>query len=221
MCESLTTQVRSIGSVTTAVAKGDLSKMIEIEAEGEMAVLKNVRDSQNPALTTDRQFHGAAAHRVRQRGHPSGARGRDAGYPRRPGPCRRRRRGLGGSHDKRQQDGTQPDRPSARNRRGHQIRRSRRPHQDGQRRRPRRDPRPQDHRQRHGGAAHRVRRGGDPCVARGRHRGTTGRPGAGAQCRRDVEGADGQRQPDGEFPTSIRADVRRSTSPRKCGVSPR
>ena len=44
MCESLTTQVRSIGSVTTAVARGDLSKMIEIEAEGEMAVLKNVSD---------------------------------------------------------------------------------------------------------------------------------------------------------------------------------
>jgi osomolarity two-component system sensor histidine kinase NIK1 len=43
MCESLTTQVRSIGSVTTAVAKGDLSKMIEMEAEGEMAVLKDVR----------------------------------------------------------------------------------------------------------------------------------------------------------------------------------
>ena len=42
MCHSLTTQVRSIGSVTTAVAKGDLSKMIEIEAEGEMGVLKNV-----------------------------------------------------------------------------------------------------------------------------------------------------------------------------------
>ena len=54
MCESLTTQVRSIATVTTAVAKvssghftsltlqGDLSKMIEIEAEGEMAVLKNV-----------------------------------------------------------------------------------------------------------------------------------------------------------------------------------
>lgn len=42
MCESLTTQVRSIATVTTAVAKGDLSKMIQIEAEGEMAVLKNV-----------------------------------------------------------------------------------------------------------------------------------------------------------------------------------
>jgi osomolarity two-component system sensor histidine kinase NIK1 len=48
MCHSLTTQVRSIGSVTTAVAKGDLSKMIEIEAEGEMAVLKNVSSVLTP-----------------------------------------------------------------------------------------------------------------------------------------------------------------------------
>ncbi|ORY32324.1 CnNIK1 [Naematelia encephala] len=51
MCESLTTQVRSIGSVTTAVAKGDLSKMIEIEAEGEMAVLKNTVNSMVRQLT--------------------------------------------------------------------------------------------------------------------------------------------------------------------------
>lgn len=56
MCQNLTTQVRSIATVTTAVARvssvfeckimvdaqGDLSKMIEIEAEGEMAILKNV-----------------------------------------------------------------------------------------------------------------------------------------------------------------------------------
>jgi osomolarity two-component system sensor histidine kinase NIK1 len=52
MCQSLTTQVRSIGSVTTAVAKGDLSKMIEIEAEGEMAVLKNTVNSMVRQLTT-------------------------------------------------------------------------------------------------------------------------------------------------------------------------
>nr|ODO02759.1 atypical/HisK protein kinase [Cryptococcus depauperatus CBS 7855] len=51
MCESLTTQVRSIGSVTTAVARGDLSKMIEIEAEGEMAVLKNTVNSMVLQLT--------------------------------------------------------------------------------------------------------------------------------------------------------------------------
>jgi osomolarity two-component system, sensor histidine kinase NIK1 len=52
MCESLTAQVRSIGSVTTAVAKGDLSKMIEIEAEGEMGVLKDTVNSMVRQLTT-------------------------------------------------------------------------------------------------------------------------------------------------------------------------
>ncbi|RXK42509.1 atypical/HisK protein kinase [Tremella mesenterica] len=51
MCQSLTMQVRSIGSVTTAVAKGDLSKMIEIEVEGEMAVLKNTVNSMVRQLT--------------------------------------------------------------------------------------------------------------------------------------------------------------------------
>ncbi|KAL1410625.1 histidine kinase osmosensor [Vanrija albida] len=51
MCHSLTTQVRSIGSVTTAVAMGDLSKTIEIEAEGEMAVLKDTVNSMVKQLT--------------------------------------------------------------------------------------------------------------------------------------------------------------------------
>lgn len=51
MCESLTAQVRSIGSVTTAVARGDLSKTIEIEAEGEMAVLKDTVNSMVKQLT--------------------------------------------------------------------------------------------------------------------------------------------------------------------------
>lgn len=51
MCENLTTQVRSIGSVTTAVARGDLSKMIEIEAEGEMGVLKDTVNSMVMQLT--------------------------------------------------------------------------------------------------------------------------------------------------------------------------
>jgi osomolarity two-component system sensor histidine kinase NIK1 len=65
MCHSLTTQVREIGSVTTAVARvsnsaqnqanppqGDLSKTIEIEAEGEMAVLKDTVNSMVKQLTT-------------------------------------------------------------------------------------------------------------------------------------------------------------------------
>ncbi|RSH94132.1 hypothetical protein EHS25_003935 [Saitozyma podzolica] len=51
ICESSTTQLRSIGSVTNAVAKGDLSKTIEIEAEGEMAVLKNTVNTMIRQLT--------------------------------------------------------------------------------------------------------------------------------------------------------------------------
>ncbi|UZJ55191.1 hypothetical protein CBS101457_004511 [Exobasidium rhododendri] len=45
MCSNLTEQVRSIGVVTTAVAKGDLTKTIDIDAEGEMAQLKDTVNS--------------------------------------------------------------------------------------------------------------------------------------------------------------------------------
>jgi HAMP domain-containing protein/signal transduction histidine kinase/CheY-like chemotaxis protein len=41
MAGNLTTQVRSIAEVTTAVAKGDLSKKITVDAEGEILELKN------------------------------------------------------------------------------------------------------------------------------------------------------------------------------------
>ena len=40
MCSSLTDQVRSIAVVTTAVARGDLIRKIEIQVEGEMSTLK-------------------------------------------------------------------------------------------------------------------------------------------------------------------------------------
>ncbi len=38
---NLTNQVRSIAAVTTAVAKGDLSQQIEVDARGEILDLKN------------------------------------------------------------------------------------------------------------------------------------------------------------------------------------
>jgi HAMP domain-containing protein len=41
MAGNLTTQVRSIAEVTTAVAKGDLSKKITVDAQGEILELKN------------------------------------------------------------------------------------------------------------------------------------------------------------------------------------
>jgi osomolarity two-component system sensor histidine kinase NIK1 len=41
MCNNLTTQVRSIASVTTAVAKGDLGQKVDIEVGGEIETLKD------------------------------------------------------------------------------------------------------------------------------------------------------------------------------------
>lgn len=41
MCTNLTAQVRGVAAVMTSVAKGDLTTLIDIEAEGEIAVLKN------------------------------------------------------------------------------------------------------------------------------------------------------------------------------------
>ncbi|KAK7012603.1 hypothetical protein R3P38DRAFT_3209162 [Favolaschia claudopus] len=41
MCGSLTEQVRSIATVTTAVARGDLTQKVTIQAEGEVRTLKN------------------------------------------------------------------------------------------------------------------------------------------------------------------------------------
>src|SRR5260370_7806088 len=41
MASNLTGQVRNIADVTTAVAKGDLSKKITVEVKGEILALKN------------------------------------------------------------------------------------------------------------------------------------------------------------------------------------
>src|SRR5207244_3037333 len=41
MAGNLTSQVRNIAEVTTAVAKGDLSKKIEVDVKGEILELKN------------------------------------------------------------------------------------------------------------------------------------------------------------------------------------
>ena len=41
MASNLTSQVRNIADVTTAVAKGDLSRKITAEAKGEILELKN------------------------------------------------------------------------------------------------------------------------------------------------------------------------------------
>ncbi|KAF9343950.1 hypothetical protein BGX34_006203, partial [Mortierella sp. NVP85] len=52
MASNLTTQVRSIAEVTTAVASGDLSKTIEVEAQGEISELKTTVNSMVERLRT-------------------------------------------------------------------------------------------------------------------------------------------------------------------------
>ncbi|KAF9165926.1 hypothetical protein DFQ26_009060 [Actinomortierella ambigua] len=52
MASNLTTQVRSIAEVTTAVACGDLSKKIDVEAEGEISELKRTVNSMVEQLRT-------------------------------------------------------------------------------------------------------------------------------------------------------------------------
>ncbi|KAL1917404.1 uncharacterized protein VTP21DRAFT_3797 [Calcarisporiella thermophila] len=52
MAGNLTTQVRSIAAVTTAVARGDLSKQITVEVRGEILELKNTVNSMVEKLRT-------------------------------------------------------------------------------------------------------------------------------------------------------------------------
>src|SRR5205807_1103601 len=51
MAGNLTTQVRSIAEVTTAVAKGDLTQKISVEAKGEVAALADVINSMVDTLS--------------------------------------------------------------------------------------------------------------------------------------------------------------------------
>ncbi|WPH04916.1 Hypothetical protein R9X50_00781300 [Acrodontium crateriforme] len=52
MANNLTTQVREIAEVTTAVAKGDLSKKVEAEVKGEILLLKNTINDMVDRLST-------------------------------------------------------------------------------------------------------------------------------------------------------------------------
>ena len=94
MAGTLTAQVRNIAEVTTAVARGDLTRSITVEARGEILELKSTVNTMV-----------AAAVVVRRRGHPCGPRGRHRGPAGRPGRRARRLRHLEGPHRERQHDG--------------------------------------------------------------------------------------------------------------------
>ena len=74
MASNLTAQVRNIADVTTAVAKGDLSKKITVDVKGEILELKNTINTMVDQLRV-----------VRLGGDAGGARGRHRRQARRPG----------------------------------------------------------------------------------------------------------------------------------------
>ena len=114
MAGNLTSQVRNIAEVTTAVARGDLSREDHRRRQG-----------RDPRAEEHHQHHGRPARLVRLRGHPGGPRGRHRGPPGREGGGEGRGRDLEGPHRQRQHHGRQPDLPGAEHRRGHDRRRPR------------------------------------------------------------------------------------------------
>ena len=74
MATNLTDQVRNIAGVTTAVARGDLTRKITVDAQGEILELKDTINTMVDQLSL-----------VRRRGHARGARGGHRGPARRPG----------------------------------------------------------------------------------------------------------------------------------------
>ena len=86
LAANLTDQVRNIAQVTTAVARGDLSQKITVDARGEILELKNTVNTMVDQLSV-----------VRRRGHPGGPRGGHRGQPRAVRRRCRASRGRGGT----------------------------------------------------------------------------------------------------------------------------
>ena len=109
MASNLTTQVRGIAKVVTAVANGDLKQKLRVEAKGEIA---------DPRRHDQR--HDRHAGHLRRPGDQRGPRGGRRRQARRPGPGAGRRRHLARPHRQREPARRQPDHPGARHRRrGH------------------------------------------------------------------------------------------------------
>ena len=159
MAGNLTAQVRNIAEVTTAVARGDLSRKITVDVKGEILELKNTINTMVDQLN-------AFASEVTRVAREVGTEGKLGGQAQVPG--------VAGTWkdltDNVNFMASQPDRPGAQHRRGGDRDRRRRPLEEDHRRRARRDPAAEGNAQHHGRAAALVRRRSDARRARGRHR---------------------------------------------------
>ena len=137
MATNLTTQVRGIAKVVTAVANGDLHQKLTVEAKGEIAELADT-------------INGMTEHAgdLRRPGDDGGARSRRRRPARRPGERARHRRHLGGPDRQRQPARGEPHHAGARDRGGRDRGDAGRPDAFDPGRRARRSRRPQGQHQR-------------------------------------------------------------------------
>ncbi len=126
MASNLTAQVRNIAEVTTAVARGDLSRKITVDVKGEILELKNTINTMVDQLN-------AFASEVTRVAREVGTEGKLGGQAQVLG-CRRH---VEGPHRQRQLHGQQPHRPGEEHRRGGDRYRQRRPLQEDHGRRAR------------------------------------------------------------------------------------
>ena len=112
LAANLTTQVRNIAEVTTAVARGDLSRKITVDVKGEILELKNTINTMVDQLNA---FAAEVTRVAREVGTEGRLGGQAAGA--------RRRRHVEGPDRQRQRHGRQPHRAGARHRQGRHRRR--------------------------------------------------------------------------------------------------
>ena len=159
MAGNLTAQVRNIAEVTTAVARGDLSRKITVDVKGEILELKNTINTMVDQLN-------AFASEVTRVAREVGTEGKLGGQAAVPG--------VAGTWkdltDNVNFMASQSHRTGPQHRGGGDRDRQRRPLEEDHGRRPRRNPFAQGDPQHDGRAAALLRRRGDARRARGRHR---------------------------------------------------
>ena len=183
LADNLTTQVRNIADVTTAVATGDLGKKITVEARGEILQLKNTINTMVDQLST-------FADEVTRVAREVGTEGRLGGQANVQG----RVRHLEGPDGQRERDGRQPHRAGAQHRRGHDGSRDGRPRQEDHGRGAGRGARAQGDHQHDGRPAALVRSRGHARREGSGHRRPPRRSGERRGRQRYVEGPHRQRQ---------------------------
>ena len=181
---NLTTQVRNIAEVTTAVARGDLSKKITVDVKGEILQLKETINTMVDQLN-------AFAAEVTRVAREVGTDGKLGGQAQVPGVGRH----LEGPHRHGERHGCQPHRAGARHRQGRHRGRQRRPQAELHREVEGRGRCAGRHHQQHDQHPGHLRRAGDHGGPRGGRGGPPGRSGQRARRGRHLEGPHRQREP--------------------------